>query len=43
MSQDIERYIRIRDFLVGDIHDHRFGEPYVRERIDNCMVCNRSA
>jgi mannitol operon repressor len=34
LSQDIERYIRIRDFLVSDIHDHRFGEPCVREQID---------
>lgn len=34
LSQDIERYIQIRDFLLNDIHDYRFGDDAVRSRID---------
>lgn len=34
VSQDIERFIRLRDFLVNDVHDHRFGEPCVTEPIN---------
>lgn len=34
LSQDIERYIQIRDFLLNDIHDYRFGDDAVRGRIE---------
>ncbi|WP_152536697.1 MltR family transcriptional regulator [Tolumonas lignilytica] len=34
VSQDIERFIRLRDFLVADIHDHRFGESCVTEQLN---------
>ncbi len=34
VSQDIERFVRPRDFLVGDIHDHRFGEACVTEQLN---------
>lgn len=34
VSQDIERFIRLRDFLVNDIHDHRFGEECVKEHLN---------
>jgi len=32
--QDIERFIRLRDFLVTDIHDHRFGDEAITEQLN---------
>lgn len=34
ISQDIERFIRLRDFLVSDIHDHRFGDEAITEQLN---------
>lgn len=34
VSQDIERFIRVRDFLVTDVHDHRFGETCITDQIN---------
>ena len=34
ISQDIERFIRLRDFLVTDIHDHRFGDEAITEQLN---------
>lgn len=34
VSQDIERFIRLRDFLVTDIHDHRFGDETITEQLN---------
>lgn len=34
VSQDIERFIRLRDFLVTDIHDHRFGDEAITEQLN---------
>ena len=34
VSQDIERFIRLRDFLVNDIHDHRIGEECVKDHLN---------
>jgi mannitol operon repressor len=41
ISQDIERFIRLRDFLVTDIHDHRFGESCITDQL-NRLHCLQS-